>query len=152
MARRYPVSVLLVELYAPTRFQTYDVAGTEQLLKRHTAQLVELTHEFPALKVIWSHSPTMTARIFEALKRGEAQPGEADCKPIEDGGEVNWNAEEVLRRLPGLGAREVAELRSVRGLTVAQLMNKSLPQLQELLGPHRAQLFHTAITTRFDSK
>ncbi|EAU93561.2 hypothetical protein CC1G_02791 [Coprinopsis cinerea okayama7 len=103
------------------------------------SKLVLLTLSFPRLKIIWSSSPFATCDIFTDLKKNFAEPDPTKAVAVgaeedpEAGKGVNTAAEELVRCLPGVTAKNVkwvmARVRNVR-----ELCEMSLEDVQELLG------------------
>ncbi|KAJ2933241.1 hypothetical protein H1R20_g3808, partial [Candolleomyces eurysporus] len=82
------------------------------------SKLVLLTLHFPRLRIIWSSSPFSSSEIFTDLKRNQAEPDPtkaiavgADDDP-DAGRGVNTAAEELVRCLPGVTAKNVKYLMS----------------------------------------
>jgi DNA excision repair protein ERCC-4 len=102
-------------------------------------KLVLLTLTFPRLRIIWSSSPYATAEIFNDLKlhNSEPDPSKAIAVGAEDDAEVgagvNLAAEELLRSLPGITAKNA---RYVMGKvsSVKELCTLQLEQVQDILG------------------
>lgn len=90
------------------------------------SKLVLLTLQFPRVRIIWSSSPYATTDIFNDLKANnvEPEPGRAIAIGAEEdpnmGAGVNAAAEELLRCIPGVTAKNVkyvmSKVRSVREL------------------------------------
>ncbi|KAJ7889609.1 hypothetical protein B0H13DRAFT_2041364 [Mycena leptocephala] len=103
------------------------------------SKLVLLMLSFPRVRIIWASSPYATAEIFADLKASmpEPDPGKAIAVGAEEdpeaGAGVNAAAEELLRCLPGITAKNVkyvtTKIRNVR-----ELCEMSLVQVQEILG------------------
>jgi DNA excision repair protein ERCC-4 len=77
------------------------------------SKLVLPTLHFPRVRIIWSSSPYGTADIFDDLKANAFEPGPNRAIAIgaeedpEAGAGINAAAEELLRRLPGVTAKNV---------------------------------------------
>ncbi|CDO72250.1 hypothetical protein BN946_scf184970.g102 [Trametes cinnabarina] len=103
------------------------------------SKLVLLTLTFPRVRILWSSSPYATAEIFNDLKMNAAQPDPAKAVLVgaeEDpdaGAGVNAAAEELLRCLPGITAKNVKHVMS-RVRSVRELCELSLPEVQDVLG------------------
>ncbi|KZT25479.1 hypothetical protein NEOLEDRAFT_1178275 [Neolentinus lepideus HHB14362 ss-1] len=103
------------------------------------SKLVLLTLSFPRLRIIWSSSPYATSDIFADLKLNnpEPDPGTAISIGAEDDAErgagVNAAAEELLRCLPGITAKNVHFVMGKVG-SVRELCELGLEQVQEILG------------------
>ncbi|KAI0353441.1 hypothetical protein OH77DRAFT_1522621 [Trametes cingulata] len=103
------------------------------------AKLVLLTLTFPRVRILWSSSPYATAEIFNDLKAHAAQPdpGKAVLVGAEEdpdaGAGVNAAAEELLRALPGVSAKNVKHVMS-RVRSVRELCELRLEEVQEILG------------------
>lgn len=103
------------------------------------AKLVLLTLSFPRMRILWSSSPYATADIFTDLKQQRPEPDAARAIAVgaeedpEAGAGVNQTAEELLRALPGVSARNVkyvmSQVHSVRAFCAL-----NLPAVQEILG------------------
>lgn len=103
------------------------------------SKLVLLTLTFPRVRIIWSSSPYFTAQMFNDLKLDRADPDAAKAVSIgaeEDanaGAGVNASAEELLRCLPGITAKNVGYVMG-RVRCVRELCEMDLRGVQELLG------------------
>lgn len=91
------------------------------------------------MRIIWSSSPYATAEIFNDLKlhNSEPDPSKAVAVGAEDDADVsagvNLAAEELLRSLPGITAKNA---RYVMGKvsSVKELCTLQLKQVQDILG------------------
>lgn len=103
------------------------------------SKLVLLTLTFPRLRIIWSSSPYATADIFRDLKANTPEPDPTKAIVVgaeEDpdaGAGVNAVAEELLRSLPGITAKNLKHVMSKVG-NVRELCELSLLQVQDILG------------------
>ncbi|PFH49381.1 hypothetical protein AMATHDRAFT_147779 [Amanita thiersii Skay4041] len=108
------------------------------------SKLVLLTLSFPRLRIIWSSSPHASAEIFRELKvsNPEPNPEKAIATGTDDDnngnsvaklGTVNTAAEELLRCLPGINAKNIKYVMGKVG-TVRELCEMGLPRVQEILG------------------
>ena len=152
MLRKYQKAVLLIECYSTNGFEQYDVSKAESLIKSHIDSLTALICEFPQLKVIWSYSPQMTSNIFKELKKNEMEPTESDCKNIEEDldDQINWNAMEVIKRLPGISTEQLYDIQHTPNLTLSKLFQMNEMQLENLLGNAKnAQDFFRACNYSF---
>lgn len=103
------------------------------------SKLVLLTLSFPRVRIIWSSSPYATAEIFNDLKLNSAEPDPSKAVAVgaeedpEAGAGINAAAEELLRCLPGINAKNVkyvmSKIRNVR-----ELCEMSLSEVQGILG------------------
>jgi DNA excision repair protein ERCC-4 len=94
---------------------------------------------FPRVRIIWASSPYATAEIFADLKANMPEPDPRTAIAVgaeEDpdaGAGVNAAAEELLRCLPGITAKNVkyvtTKIRNVR-----HLCEMSMKEVQEILG------------------
>ena len=88
---------------------------------------------------MWSSSPYATADIFKDLKALHPEPDPARAVAIgaeedpEAGAGINQAAEELLRSLPGITAKNVKYVMSKVG-SVREFCELSLPAVQEILG------------------
>jgi DNA excision repair protein ERCC-4 len=112
------------------------------------SKLVLLTLAFPRLRIIWSSSPYATAEIFADLKNNIAQPDpkKAALVGAEDEGldstGVNAAAEELLRSLPGITAKNVRHVMNMVG-SVRELCDLDLAGVQAILGIQAGKTLHT---------
>ncbi|KAI0699621.1 hypothetical protein C8T65DRAFT_659230 [Cerioporus squamosus] len=103
------------------------------------SKLVLLTLTFPRVRIIWSSSPYATAEIFNDLKTLSAEPDPAKAVLVgaeEDpdaGAGVNAAAEELLRSLPGITAKNVKHVMN-RVRSVRELCELEMKDVQEILG------------------
>ncbi|KAJ7062873.1 hypothetical protein C8F01DRAFT_985778 [Mycena amicta] len=103
------------------------------------SKLVLLLLSFPRLRIIWASSPHASAEIFADLKANAHEPDPrvavgvgAEADP-EAGAGVNAAAEELLRCLPGVTAKNVGYVAS-RVRNVRALCDMSLVEVQGILG------------------
>lgn len=103
------------------------------------SKLVLLTLTFSRLRLIWSSSPYSSAEIFTDLKSNRFEPDVHKAIAVgaeedpEAGTGVNTAAEEVLRCLPGITAKNVKYVMS-RIHTVRDFCEMNLEGVQEILG------------------
>lgn len=102
------------------------------------AKIVLLTLSFPKLRIIWASSPYATTEIFKDLKKNNPEPDRdgAAAIGITDGtqmGDINLEAESVLRCIPGLTDKNVRAVMS-RVKNLRELCGLSLVQVQNILG------------------
>jgi DNA excision repair protein ERCC-4 len=102
-------------------------------------KLVLLSLSFPRVRIIWSSSPFATAEIFNDLKLNNPEPDPSQAIAIgaeEDpdaGAGVNAAAEELLRSLPGITAKNVKHVMS-KVRSVRELCEMGKEGVQEILG------------------
>ncbi|KDR70041.1 hypothetical protein GALMADRAFT_76875 [Galerina marginata CBS 339.88] len=103
------------------------------------SKIVLLTLSFPKVRIIWSSSPYATSEIFNDLKMNSPEPDAskaitvgADDDPNVGAG-VNTAAEEVLRCIPGITAKNVKIVMS-KIKNIQELCNLSLAEVQRILG------------------
>ena len=103
------------------------------------AKLVLLTLTFPRVRIIWSSSPFATADIFNDLKTNNPEPDPTKAIAVgaeedpEAGAGVNAAAEELLRSLPGITAKNVKHVMGRVG-SVRELCEMEMKDVQEILG------------------
>lgn len=94
---------------------------------------------FPRVRIIWSSSPYATSEIFNDLKTNSPEPDPSKAIAIgadedpEVGAGVNAAAEELLRCLPGVTAKNIKYVMS-KVRNVRELCEMDLPQVQDILG------------------
>ncbi|KAF9030370.1 hypothetical protein BDZ89DRAFT_1159420 [Hymenopellis radicata] len=129
---------------APNRFQNKGKAAAknseyESKAPSIQSKIVLLTLTFPRVRIIWSSSPYATAEIFKDLKleRAEPDPTKAIATGAEEdpeaGAGVNAAAEELLRSLPGITAKNVKYVMS-KVRNVREFCMMDLKGVQEILG------------------
>ncbi|KAI0056711.1 hypothetical protein BV25DRAFT_1976751 [Artomyces pyxidatus] len=102
-------------------------------------KLVLLTLTFPRVRIIWSSSPYATADIFNDLKANNREPDYKAAVSVgaeEDpdaGAGVNTAAEELLRAIPGITAKNAKYVMG-RVSSVRALCELSLAEVQDILG------------------
>ncbi|KAG6830412.1 hypothetical protein H0H87_008195 [Tephrocybe sp. NHM501043] len=172
MSVHYKVPVLLIEFEEDKAFTLDVVSDLKSYVKPtgkypmkkqgtamdqdHTAFLQSkiclLCLSFPRVRIIWSSSPYATAEIFRDLKANNPEPDPvkaiavgADDDP-EVGTGINAAAEELLRCLPGITAKNIKHVMN-KIMTVRELCEMTLLEVQDLLGvePGRMcwQFMHT---------
>jgi DNA excision repair protein ERCC-4 len=127
--------------FPPKRSSAAGPEQTPNAAAAHSVQskLVLLTLTFPRVRIIWSSSPFATADIFNDLKHDlpEPDPTRAIAIGAEDdpdaGAGVNAAAEELLRTLPGITAKNVKHVMS-KVPSVRALCELDLAGVQEILG------------------
>ena len=103
------------------------------------SKLVLLTLTFPRVRIIWSSSPFATADIFADLKLNNSEPDPAKAITIgaeEDpdaGAGVNTAAEELLRALPGISAKNIKHVMG-RVNSVREFCELKIEEVQGILG------------------
>lgn len=103
------------------------------------SKLVLLLLTLPRVRIIWSSSPYATAEIFNDLKHNQPEPDPAKAVSIgaeEDpdaGTGINMSAEELLRCLPGINAKNVKDVMN-KVESVKELCELELEKVQEILG------------------
>lgn len=122
--------------YPPKASASDDNASASPLLQ---SKLVLLLLSFPRLRIIWASSPHESASIFGDLKAHMPEPDArtavavgAEADP-EAGAGVNAAAEELLRCLPGVSAKNVGYVASKMS-NVRALCDMSKDEVQTLLG------------------
>ncbi|KAI0819608.1 hypothetical protein BC628DRAFT_1401839 [Trametes gibbosa] len=114
-------------------------APPSSALQSLQSKLVLLTLTFPRVRIIWASSPYATAEVFTDLKTHAPEPDPARAVLVgaeEDpdaGAGVNAAAEELLRALPGVGAKNVKHVMGRVG-SVRELCELGLKEVQEILG------------------
>lgn len=103
------------------------------------SKIVLLTLTFPRVRIIWSSSPYATSEIFNDLKMNNPEPDVAKAILVgaeEDsdlGTGINAAAEELLRCLPGITAKNVKHVMS-KVRSVRAFCELSLLEVQAILG------------------
>ena len=127
---------------ASSKYPPKKAAGpsdSERQIPTIQHKLVLLTLSFPRVRIIWSSSPFATAEIFNDLKLNNPEPDPSQAIAIgaeEDpdaGAGVNAAAEELLRTLPGVTAKNVKNVMSKVG-SVRELCEMSREGVQGILG------------------
>ena len=100
---------------------------------------------FPRVRIIWSSSPYATAEIFNDLKKNNAEPNPtlaiavgADGDP-ELGAGVNAAAEELLRCLPSINAKNIKHVMGKIN-SVREFCEMDIFQIQDILGVEPGRL------------
>jgi len=103
------------------------------------SKIALLTLTFPRVRIIWSSSPYATTDIFNDLKMNNPEPDPMKAVAVgaeedpEVGAGINSAAEELLRCLPGISAKNVKYVMS-RVRNVRELCEMNLSQVQDILG------------------
>ena len=116
-------------------------AQTEDAISITSVQskIVLLTLSFPSLRIVWSSSPYATADIFNDLKVNHPEPDASQAVAVgaeedtEMGAGINQAAEELLRSLPGITAKNVKYVMG-RVNSVREFCELDLPMMQDILG------------------
>ncbi|KAH0838837.1 hypothetical protein J3R83DRAFT_7247 [Lanmaoa asiatica] len=161
MSVHYKQPVLLIEFEENKAFSLETVSETTKTYAKHSAKyppkkagtsaesdrappsiqskLVLLTLHFPRVRIIWSSSPYATADIFNDLKANNHEPDPSRAIAIgaeEDsdvGAGVNAAAEELLRCIPGVTAKNVKYVMSKVG-SVRELCELGRQEVHGILG------------------
>jgi len=127
---------------ATSKYPQKKAAGpsdTERQSPTIQHKLVLLCLSFPRVRIIWSSSPFATAEIFNDLKLNNPEPDPSQAIAIgaeEDpdaGAGLNPAAEELLRCLPGITAKNVKHVMSKVG-SVKELCEMKRETVQAILG------------------
>lgn len=109
------------------------------------SKIVLLMLTFPRVRIIWSSSPYATAEIFNDLKKNNAEPNPtlaisvgADDDP-DLGAGVNSAAEELLRCLPGINAKNIKHVMGKIN-SVREFCEMDISQVQDILGVEPGRL------------
>ncbi|EGC34520.1 hypothetical protein DICPUDRAFT_48253 [Dictyostelium purpureum] len=107
MNRHYRNPILLIEfdLNQPFYFVPLEEISQSFIsIQSLSSKLVILTKAFPRLRVIWSRSSYSTANIYDRLKEGQPEPDPSTVNviPETDDDNYNFNAQDVLKNLPGV--------------------------------------------------
>lgn len=109
------------------------------------SKIALLVLTFPRLRIIWSSSPYATAEIFIDLKKNNPEPNPtlaiavgADDDP-ELGAGVNAAAEELLRCLPGISAKNIKHVTGKIN-SVREFCEMDIYQVQDILGVEPGRL------------
>jgi DNA excision repair protein ERCC-4 len=143
MLKYYKYAALLIEfdmkqpfsLMEPYEFQN-EISGSHIISK-----LALLTIHFPRLKIFWSRSANMTAKLFAAVKKDAGETSEPDSTVAQsigtgesdEGNEGSFQAIEFLKRLPGVNEYNIYKIIS-RVNTLYDLCQMSLNQIIALIG------------------
>lgn len=146
------IIILMISLQTFAEVKNYAKANSKYPPKKPTGpseyerqsptmqhKLVLLTLSFPRLRIIWSSSPFASAEIFNDLKLNNPEPDPSQAIAIgaeEDpdvGAGVNAAAEELLRSLPGVTAKNVKYVMSKVGC-VRELCEMNREGVQGILG------------------
>ncbi len=114
-----------------------------------TSKLALLLIHFPRLRLLWSRRALHTIALFDALKKGLAQPEPAVAASLgvpsahETSSQVfNMTPQDLLRQLPGVHPHNYRRLMN-RVENLEELAKLSVCELGELLGAKDATLLHT---------
>jgi DNA excision repair protein ERCC-4 len=109
------------------------------------SKIALLVLTFPRVRIIWSSSPYATVEIFNDLKKNNAEPNPtlaisvgADDDP-ELGAGVNAAAEELLRCLPGISAKNVKHVMGKIN-SVREFCEMDIFKVQDILGVEPGRL------------
>ncbi|KAJ6562354.1 hypothetical protein B0H19DRAFT_1144218 [Mycena capillaripes] len=103
------------------------------------SKLVLLMLSFPRVRIIWASSPYATAEIFSDLKASMPEPDPSKAIAVgaeedpEAGAGINAAAEELLRCLPGITAKNVKYV-TTKIKNVRELCEMTMAEVQEILG------------------
>lgn len=140
LTKCYRVPILLIEFDENKYFtlQGNNELGQDISHQNLSSKLVLLILQFPNLRLIWSPSAYYTAALFLELKRGEEEPNEEAAAKAgvdsEELAEFNLAAQDMLRSLPGITHKNYKQV-MVAVKNMKELLNKSLEELQQLIGP-----------------
>ncbi|KAJ7114960.1 hypothetical protein C8R44DRAFT_226027 [Mycena epipterygia] len=103
------------------------------------SKLVLLMLSFPRVRIIWASSPYATSEIFADLKANMPEPDPRQAIAVgaeedpEAGAGVNAAAEELLRCLPGITAKNVKYV-ATKIKNVRELCDMTMTEVQAILG------------------
>jgi DNA excision repair protein ERCC-4 len=116
-----------------------DSAQSNSVIQDVQSKLVLLTLTFPRVRIIWSSSPFATADVFNDLKLDSPEPDPTKAIAVgaeddpEAGAGINAAAEELLRSLPGITAKNLKYVMS-KVPSVRALCELDLAGVQAILG------------------
>jgi DNA excision repair protein ERCC-4 len=151
MCRHYKIPILLIEFERDKAFGIQNPADVPKDLNYNTTQgrLAMLVMRFPKMRIMWSRSLHMTAKMFADWKYAEEEPTieVASKVGVPQGGSgepgavnhaVNQAAIDMLRRLPGVTDSNYRRVMTAPGITcLADLADVTMERLQEILGDPR---------------
>lgn len=149
MTRYYRRSALLIEFDEDKPFSLLDSRdrlAADIDFRNTMSKLALLTISFPKLRLLWSRSPHMTARLFDALKQHQVEPqGEAAAaigvEASTGAAEYASEPQALLRQLPGVTSHNIFMIME-KVTCLRDLVELSLPELQRLCGRrHGGALF-----------
>eukprot|EP01060_Flectonema_neradi_P012013 TRINITY_DN18933_c0_g1_i1.p1 TRINITY_DN18933_c0_g1~~TRINITY_DN18933_c0_g1_i1.p1 ORF type:complete len:951 (+),score=181.68 TRINITY_DN18933_c0_g1_i1:71-2854(+) len=94
-------------------------------------KLIALSVLFPSLRILWSRDQSMTARLFEEIKRGKPEPSE-DAASSRDANHTDA-AIDFLKKIPNVTAQNVHVI-AKNFASIADLSQASKDQLISLIG------------------
>lgn len=109
------------------------------------SKIVLLLLHFPRVRIIWASSPYATVEIFQELKQANPEPDPVKAISVgaeddaELGAGINSAAEELLRSLPGVTAKNVHYVMS-KVKNVREFCGLGLERVQEILGNEPGKL------------
>ncbi|KAL0488836.1 DNA excision repair protein ERCC [Acrasis kona] len=152
MLRHYKHAALLIEFDARQAFTLMEVweFQSEVSGSHIISKLALLTMHFPRLKIFWTRTASMTAKLFKELKNDAGTTAEPDPAAAQnfgtgegdDDNDANMQAIEFLKRLPGVDESNVYKIIS-RVATLYDLSQLSLPQLTSIIGEASAKKLYT---------
>ena len=148
MCRHYKIPILLIEFERDKAFGIQNPADVPRDLNYNTTQgrLALLIWRFPKMRVMWSRSLHMTARMFADWKYAEEEPTVEVASKVgvpqgADAGErnsVNQPAIDMLRRLPGVTDSNYRRVLAAPDVVcLADLAELTMERMQEILGDPR---------------
>ena len=148
MCRHYKIPILLIEFERDKAFGIQNPADVPRDLNYNTTQgrLALLIWRFPKMRVMWSRSLHMTARMFADWKYAEEEPTVEVAAKVgvpqgADAGErnsVNQPAIDMLRRLPGVTDSNYRRVLAAPDVVcLADLAELTMERMQEILGDPR---------------
>lgn len=153
MIRHFKRSILLIEFDGNKSFhfkgRYWGVsAGKQDIVDK----LILLTIHHPNLRIVWSPSTHFTAELFEYLKIDRDQPDakkitmisseELPPETFED--KYDLQVKDFLLKLPGVNTRNVYSIMN-SAPTLADLVDISLEQFQEMMPSRSAELFYNTL-------
>lgn len=150
MVRSYRRPSLLLEFDENRHFGlcTQSELATDLSPNTTLSKLCLLLIHFPKLRLLWSRRPLHTIAIFEALKRGAAQPDADTASAVgtyaeqEAGQLFNMTPQDMLRAMPGIHPHNVRRLMNAVP-NLKELSRTPLDRLTQIIGAQNAKLLHT---------
>jgi len=133
MCKHFKKPALLIEFSEDKPFGFNPDELTQEINPMNIiSKLVLLTIHFPTLRLLWSRSPFVTAKLFEELKQNTEDP-DLNKVSIVDGDGQSDSAEVLLRTLPGITSFNYKQvMQKVKNLHELSQMSQS--QMVEILG------------------
>lgn len=141
MSQAYKVPILLIEFDKDRTFclNTAESIGNEISESSIISKLCTLVLHFPKMRIIWSASSDVTARMFEEIMKLQEPPVLKEGEEEEDSSMDTIMAREMLKLIPGMNDTTVLDIINTKEIKcLKDLVTSDQTFLESVIGTSNA--------------